>query len=56
LPGATILESAGAYRTTTWLSRVGLGALDHLLEVEEVSRRSLLMAIDDEALLEQAIA
>jgi CBS domain-containing protein len=56
LPGATILESAGAYRTTTWLSRVGLGAIDRLFETEEVRRRTLLVAIDDEALLEQAIA
>jgi CBS domain-containing protein len=56
LPGATILESAGAYRTTTWLSRVGLGALDRLFEAEEVRRRTLLLAVDDEALLEQAIA
>jgi CBS domain-containing protein len=56
LPGATILESAGAYRATTWLSRVGLGALDHLFEVEEVRRRTLLVAVDGDALLEQAIA
>jgi CBS domain-containing protein len=56
LPGVTILESAGAYRTTTWLGRVGLGALDRLFEAEEVRRRTLLVAVDDDALLEQAIA
>ena len=56
LPGATILESAGAYRTTTWLSRVGLGAIDRLFETEEIRRRTLLVAVDDDALLEQAIA
>lgn len=56
LPGATILESVGAYRTTTWLSRVGLGAIDRLFEAEEVRRRTLLVAVDDDALLEQAIA
>jgi CBS domain-containing protein len=56
LPGATILESAGAYRATTWLSRVGLGALDRLFEIEEVRRRTLLVAVDGDALLEQAIA
>lgn len=56
LPGATILQSAGAYRTVTWLSRVGLGALDRLFESEEVRRRTLLVALDDDALLEQAIA
>jgi CBS domain-containing protein len=56
LPGATILESAGAYRATSWLSRVGLGAVDRLFEAEEVRRRTLLVAVDDDALLEQAIA
>jgi CBS domain-containing protein len=56
LPGATILASAGAYRTTTWLSRVGLGALDRIFEVEEVRRRTLLVAVEGDALLEQAIA
>jgi CBS domain-containing protein len=56
LPGATILEGAGAYRTTTWLSRVGLGALDRVFEADEVRRRTLLVAVDDDALLEQAIA
>lgn len=56
LPGATILQSVGAYRTSTWLSRVGLGALDRLFETEEIRRRTLLVAIDDDALLEQAIA
>lgn len=56
LPGATILESAGAYRATTWLSRVGLGAVDRLFEAEEVRRRTLMVAVEDDALLEQAIA
>ena len=56
LPGATILESAGAFRTTTWLRRVGLGALNRLFEAEEVRRRTLLVAVEDDALLEQAIA
>jgi len=56
VPGATILESAGAYRTSTWLSRVGLGALDRLFEAEEVRRRTLLVAIEGDELLAQAIA
>jgi hypothetical protein len=34
LPGATILQSAGAYRTTTRLSRVDLGTLDRLFETD----------------------
>lgn len=56
VPGATILQSAGAYRATTWLSRVGLGALDRLFESDEVRRRTVLTVIDDDALLESAIA
>lgn len=56
LPGATILESAGAYRTTTWLGRVGLGALNRLFEADEVRRRTLLVAVEDDDLLAQAIA
>ena len=56
VPGATILESVGAYRTSTWLSRVGLGAIDRLFEAEEVRRRTLLVAIESDELLAQAIA
>jgi CBS domain-containing protein len=56
VPGVTILESMGAYRAGTWLSRVGLEALDHLLEAKEARRRTLLAAIEDEDLLAQAIA
>lgn len=56
LPGATILESAGAHRTMTWLSRVGLGALGRLFEAEEVRRRTLLVAVEGDKLLEQAMA
>lgn len=56
VPGATILESVGAYRAHTWLERVGLSALERLFEAEEVRRRTLLTAIDDEALLARAVA
>lgn len=56
VPGATILQSAGAYRTSTWLSRVGLGAIDRLFEAEEVRRRTLMVAIEGDELLAQAIA
>ncbi|MFN2169660.1 MAG: CBS domain-containing protein [Anaerolineae bacterium] len=54
--GATILQSAGAHRTSNWLSRVGLRALDRLFETEEVRRRTLLTVIEDDDLLERAIA
>ncbi len=56
VPGVTILESVGGYRASTWLGRVGLGALDRLFEAEEVRRRTLLVAIEDEDLLERAMA
>ncbi|NOZ29432.1 MAG: CBS domain-containing protein [Chloroflexi bacterium] len=56
VPGTTILESVGAYRVSTWLSRVGLGALDGLFEAKEVRRRTLLAAIEDDDLLAQAVA
>ena len=56
VPGATILESAGAHRASTWLSRVGLGAMSRLFEAEEVRRRTLLVAIESDELLAQAMA
>lgn len=56
VPGVTIVESAGGYRTSTWLSRVGLGALDRLFEADEIRQRTLMAAFDDDDLLNQAIA
>jgi CBS domain-containing protein len=56
VPGATILESAGAFRVETWLSRVGLKGLDRLFESNEVRRRTLFVAIEDDDLLARAVA
>jgi CBS domain-containing protein len=56
VPGVTMLESVGGYRVSTWLGRVGLGALDHLFDAEEVRRRTLLVAVEDDELLAKAIA
>lgn len=56
VPGVTILQSAGAHRVHTWLSEVGLGAIDHLFETRELRRRTLLAALDNEDLLQRAIA
>jgi CBS domain-containing protein len=56
VPGATILESAGAFRMETWLSRVGLKGLDRLFESKEVRRRTLFVAIEDDDLLARAVA
>jgi CBS domain-containing protein len=55
-PGATILASAGSYRSRTWLSRMGLGAVDNLFSDKEVQRHTLMVAIETDELLEQAIA
>jgi len=54
--GTTIMKSAGGYRTSTWLSKVGLGAIDKIFDTKEVQRRTLLAIIEDDKLLEQAIA
>ena len=56
VPGATILESAGAFRMDSWIKRVGLGNLDRLFETKEVRRRTLMVAIEDDELLAQAVA
>jgi CBS domain-containing protein len=56
VPGVTILQSAGAHRTRHWLSQVGLGALDRLFDTDDGPRRTLLAAIDDDDLLDRAVA
>ena len=56
VPGTTILESAGGHASRTWLSRVGLGAINNLFEAREVQTRTLLAVIEEEELLERAIA
>jgi len=54
--GTTIMKSVGGYRTSTWLSKVGLSAIDHVFEAKEVQRRTLIAVIEDDELLAQAIA
>ena len=56
VPGATILKSTGAYRMTTWLSRVGLGGLERLLDSEDPGQRTLMAGIEDPELLARAVA
>jgi CBS domain-containing protein len=56
VPGVTILESAGAYRVESWISRVGFGGLDRMFESRELRRRTLLAAIEDDDLVAQAVA
>ena len=54
--GTTIMKSVGGYRTSTWLSKVGLNAIDHIFDAKEIQRRTLIAVIEDDKLLEQAIA
>jgi CBS domain-containing protein len=56
VPGATILASAGSYRSRTWLSSLGLGAVDDLFKDKEVRRHTLMVAVETDDLLEKAIA
>jgi len=54
--GTTIMKSVGGYRTSTWLSKVGLGAIDKIFDNREIQRRTLIAIIEEDELLEQAIA
>ena len=54
--GTTILRSLGAYNTASWLERVGLGMLGRAFESEEIRQRTLISVIENDDLLEQAIA
>ena len=55
VPGGTILRSTGGDQATSWLRRMGLGALDGLFESHELAQRTLFVAIGDEQLLSAAI-
>jgi CBS domain-containing protein len=54
--GTTIMKSVGGYRTSTWLSKVGLGAIDRIFEAREIQRKTLVAVIEEDDLLAQAIA
>ncbi|GMR11503.1 MAG: hypothetical protein BMS9Abin28_2336 [Anaerolineae bacterium] len=56
VPGTTIMESVGARRAETWLSKAGLANLDRLFEAKEVRRRTLWAVIEEDKLLAQAVA
>lgn len=55
VPGITILESAGGYRTKNWLQEMGLGALSKLFSSEAAQSKTLLTVIEDDEMLERAI-
>ncbi len=54
--GTTIMKSVGGYRASSWLSKVGLSAIDNIFENKEIQRRTLIAVIEDDELLAQAIA
>jgi len=56
VPGTTIMESVGARRAETWLSKAGLASLDRLFDARELRRRTLWAVIEGDKLLAQAVA
>ncbi len=55
VPGVTLWNSVGGYQAENWLRKMGLGGLSRLLGGES-QQRTIISLIDDEHLLEQAIA
>ena len=56
VPGTTIVESVGARRGETWLSKAGLTGLDRLFDAKELRRRTLWAVIEEDKILAQAVA
>jgi CBS domain-containing protein len=56
VPGVTIMKGAGGYRTRSRLDQIGLRTVSDLLNLDEIQSKFLLAVIDDEDLLERAIA
>lgn len=56
VPGATILRSVGSFRAGSWLERVGQSMLGGAFDSEELQQRTLIAVIEEDAVLEAAIA
>lgn len=56
VPGVTLLDSMGGYRAETWLQKMGLGGLSRLVIGGHTRQRTIISLIEDEDLLERAIA
>src|SRR3990170_680657 len=56
VPGVTILHSFGGFLVESWLQRMGLGGISGLFSQVDARQRMLMSLIDDEELLEIAIA
>lgn len=56
VPGITMLPSLGGFQAQNIVRRSGISALLNLLDVDKAQQRTLLALIDDEKILQQAIA
>ncbi len=56
VPGATLVNSVGGYQVENWLQRIGRGGIGALFSQVSTQQRTLLSVIEDEDLLERAIA
>lgn len=56
VPGVSIIDSAGGYRAKNWLELAGLSAVGDIFFPSETRNKILLAVIDDDALLQKAIA
>lgn len=56
VPGVTLVNSVGGYQVDNWLQRLGLGGIGALFAQREAQQRTLISVIDDDELLERAIA
>jgi CBS domain-containing protein len=57
VPGVTIFEGVGGFRANQRLKRTGFrSSLEHLFKLDEMHSKTLIVVIDDDDLLERAIA
>ncbi len=56
VPGVTILQSVGGFQAQDWANRSGLASLLSLFEQGRPEQRTLMALVDDQGLLERAIA
>jgi CBS domain-containing protein len=55
VPGVTVLDSAGGYRTHSWLEDLGLGGIANLIQNRDRSQRMILTVMEQD-LIDGAIA
>lgn len=55
VPGSTILNGVGGYRTKNWLQQVGLGSITEFIARKENETKLILSVIEDEETLQKTI-